>query len=654
MTNFKLNGRLLSATALGLATLASTHPAFAEDTATAMPELLITAGATPLPTKEVSSSYTIITSADIQRFQYRTVVDALKSVPGMHIVQQGGAGTLAYAFTRGGNSNQTLVLLNGQPVSDPSSPSNAFNFAFMTMENVERIEVVRGPQSALYGSQAMGGVVNIITKQGTATPSNTLTVEGGTRGSLNTSFTSGGSIGKTSYFAALAAQTTNGNDIVPSRYRMGTPEEKDGYENISGSLQINSALSDEVKASAFAQFGDTRNDSDVSFGGVGAGAKTLQYFLNGSIEGNFAGGVWAPKLSTSFTQYHRNDVDYPDIYAVNDSQSNNRGKRFTVNADNTFRFADWNVTTLGAEYAHEEFISNGYLFIPDPFFGNYLSVANSSASTSSTAVYGSDHVDLGGRFFASVSARYDMPRDFDNQFTYSVAPGYYLEETDTRFTASYGTAFKVPALFERYGFTATTYGDYHGNPNLRPEKSRGWEIGVDQGLFDNYAKVGVTYFKSRIEDAVTQDAFFTTSINSPTFDASGIESYVEVDPLPNISARIDYTYTLIDKGAAVNPILRRPRHMINGALGWQIDDKTDLGLNVQWVADYFDVYNSPVTFGIFKASPYAVVNISGSHQLTDSVKLTARVNNLLNAQYEPADGFQAQGIEAFAGIAYTF
>lgn len=639
-------------TALTIAALAAI-PAQAEE-ALETGELLITGGIEPIPTQEVASSYTIITSADIQRFQYRTVVDALKSVPGMNIVQQGGAGTLAYAFTRGGNSNQTLVLLNGQPVSDPSSPSNAFNFAFMTLENVERIEVVRGPQSALYGSQAIGGVVNIITKQGTTTPSNTLSVEGGTRGSLNTTFTSGGSVGKTSYFASLAAQTTNGSDIVPSRYRMGTPEEKDSYDNISGSLQLNSALSDEVKASVFAQFNDARNDSDVSFGGIAANAKTLQYFLNGSIEGNFADGVWAPRLSTSFTQYHRKDVDYPDVYAVDDSQSNNRGKRFTINADNAFRFTDWNVTTLGVEYAHEDFISNGYLFIPDPLWGDYLSTADSSASTSSTAVYGSNHIDLGGRFFATVSGRYDIPRDFDKQFTYSVAPGYYVTETDTRLTASYGTAFKVPALFERYGFTATTYGDYRGNPNLRPEKSRGWEIGVDQGLFSDSAKIGVTYFKNRIEDSITQDSFFTTSINNPTFDASGFESYAEIDPFRNVSARIDYTYTLIDKGAAVNPILRRPRHVINGTLGWQMDDKTDFGANVQWVANYFDVYNSPVAFGIFKASPYAVVNISGSHQLTDSVKLTARVNNLLNKQYEPADGFQAPGIEMFAGIVYTF
>ncbi|MGB3809334.1 MAG: TonB-dependent receptor [Parvibaculum sp.] len=653
MNNSMPNGRRLGAALFTLAAI-SASPALADQTASIAPELLITAGTMPLPTKEVASSYTIITAADIQRFQYRTVVDALKSVPGVHIVQQGGSGSLAYAFTRGGNSNQTLVLLNGQPVSDPASPSNAFNFAFLTLENVERIEVVRGPQSALYGSQAIGGVINIITKQGTATPSNTLSVEAGSRGSLNTSITSSGSVGKTNYFASLARQATNGNDITPSRYRLGTPEEKDGNEDINGSLQLNSALNELVTASAFAQFGDTRNASDTSFGGIDAGAKTIQLFLSGSIEGKFAGGVWTPKLNTSFTKYHRNDVDYPDVLSVDDSQSNNRGERFTLSADNAFKLADWNLLTIGAEYAHETFTSNGYLFIPDPVWGDYLSVADSAAATSSTAIYGSNHVDLGGRFFATVSGRYDMPKDFGNQFTYSIAPGYYIEETDTRLTASYGTAFKVPALFERYGFTATTYGDYHGNPNLKPEKSRGWEVGVDQGLFGDYAKVGLTYFKSRIEDSIRQDAFFTTSINSPTFHASGVESYIEIDPLPNVSARLDYTYTLIDKGAAATPILRRPRHIVSGTLGWQVDDKTDLGLNVEWVANYFDVYNSPVVFGIFKASPYAVVNISGSHQLTDSVKLTARINNLLNKQYEPADGFQAQGFEAFAGIAYTF
>jgi vitamin B12 transporter len=641
------------AAALGLAISAAAGPAFA-DTAPLTPEILVTAGAEPVPTKEVSSSYTIITAQDIAAHQYQTLPQALQSVPGMNVVQSGGPGSVTSVFSRGTNSNQTLVLLNGQPIADPSQPTGGFNFADMTLDNVERIEVVRGPQSALYGSQAIGGVINIITKHGASKPSNTLTVEAGTRGSLNTSITTGGSVGKTNYFASLSRQATDGNDITPSRYRLGTPKEKDGTENVTGSLQINSQLNELVKAYALAQFGDARNASDTSFGGVGAGANTTQVFLNGALEGRFADGVWTPKLSVSYTKYHRHDVDHPDIYSVDDSLSNNRGERVTISADNTIRMSEWNLMTFGAEYAHESFISNGYLYIPDPVWGDYLSVADSSASTSSTAVYGSDHVDFGESFFVTFSGRYDMPNDFENQFTYTVAPGYYVEETDTRFTASYGTGFKVPALFERYGFTTTTYGDYHGNPDLRPEKSRGWEAGIDQGLFGSFAKAGLTYFRNHIENAVTQDAYFTTSINSPAFDSSGIESYIEIDPVPGISARLDYTYTLIDKGDSSKPILRRPRHLLDGTLGWQINEKTDLGLNVQWVASYYDVYNSPLTYGIFKANPYAVVNIAGSYRLTDSVKLTARINNLFDRAYEPADGFQLQGIEAFAGVAYTF
>src|SRR5690606_25409600 len=141
-------------------------------------------------------------------------------------------------FMRGGNSNQTLVLVNGQPVNDPSAPANAFNFADMTTENIERIEVVRGPQSALYGSQAMGGVINIITKKGSADPASTLRLEVGTNGRFNTAGTTGGSVGGTSYFVTLSRQKTDGHDITPSQYRFGIPEEDDGYENITGSLRL--------------------------------------------------------------------------------------------------------------------------------------------------------------------------------------------------------------------------------------------------------------------------------------------------------------------------------------------------------------------------------------------------------------------------------
>src|SRR5690606_6784338 len=191
-------------TALTIAALAAL-PAQAEETLETG-ELLISGGIEPIPTKEVAASYTIITSEEIEKFQYRNLTDALKSVPGLHVVESGARGSLTPVFTRGANSNQTLVLVNGMPINDPSSPGGAANLAGVPLDNVARIEVVRGPQSALYGSQAIGGVVNIITKTGGGEPRSTLRVEGGTLGTLNTYASTGGSFGKTNYFLSLARE----------------------------------------------------------------------------------------------------------------------------------------------------------------------------------------------------------------------------------------------------------------------------------------------------------------------------------------------------------------------------------------------------------------------------------------------------------------
>ncbi len=403
------------------------------------------------------------------------------------------------------------------------------------------------------------------------------------------------------------------------------------------------------------QFSDARTDTDDDSPGAGISSqgKTRQMLLNGRLEGTYSNGRYLPKLTAAFTQYKRHDTNLPDVYSANESLSNNDGERFVVSADNSLRLTDWNLTTFGAEYARDEFTSNGYLSIPDPVFGDYLSISDSAASTSAYAIYGSNHIDFDGRFSATVSGRYDMPDDFGNHFTYSISSGYYLEETDTRLTASYGTAFKVPSLFERYGFTDTTFGPYNGNPNLRPEESRGWEVGVEQGLLEGMVQTGVTYFENRIENAITTDAFFTTSINNPTFDTYGIESFLQVDPFPNVSARLHYTYTMLERQPGTTPILRRPRHIINGTLGWAITDKLDIGTSLQWVGSYDDVRNGP-PFGFTVSRPYTIVNVAAGYALTDAVEITARVNNLLNRQYEPADGFEAPGIEALAGIAVTF
>ena len=638
------------ATPLGLAAF-SAAPATA-DTATIAPDMIVTASPEPLPTREVASSYTIITAAEIKAHQYRSITEALNGVPGLHLVQQGGEGKVTSVFSRGSNSNQTLVLINGQNVTDPSAPTGAFNFADLTLDNVERIEVVRGPQSALYGSQAMGAVINIITKRGHGAPKSTLRVEAGTLGTLNTSLTSGGSLGKTDYFVSLSRQANDGNDVTPARYRFGAAKEKDPYENVTGSLRLDTALNEYLTASAFAQIVDARTALDTELPeNLYNEATTHEFYFNSEVSGRFLDGAWRPKLSFAFAQTNRKDTDRPDIYSVTMDDTNNRGNRITAKLDNTLDLADWNSLSFGGQFTRDEFSVNGRTD-----FGGFVQTPDASKSETATAFYISDHASWGERWFATASGRFDSPADFENAATFTIAPGYYHPETDTRLTVSYGTAFKVPSLFQRYGYTPNNFGSaFFGNPNLKPERSRGWEAGIDQGLFDSRLRLGTTWFASKISDAISTyflPSFDSTTRNEPSFRTHGLESYAQAELTNTLSLRLDYTFTVVDADVINSSLTRRPRHQTNVSTVWRPDALTNLSAEMQYVVPYLDIKRD--TGAIFKPGGYAVFNLAASRQITESIEITAKIKNLFDKRYEPADGFEAPGIEALAGIAISF
>jgi len=654
-------------TVLGLAACALAHassPASADEPMR-LPSLVVTAGVEPKPEKEVASSFTIITAQEIEAHQYRSLTDALKMVPGLSIVPTGGAGAQTSVFMRGSNSNQTLVLLNGQPINDPSSAAGAFNFGNFMLADVERIEVLRGPQSALYGSQAMGGVINIITKSGGGTPANTLVAEGGTLGTLNLNLGTAGSLGHAQYAFSLWRNATKGNDVTPKRLRGGTAREKEGTDNVGGSFNLSAPIGDYLTASTLIRY--AYGTVDLDEGGFDAffnpvyqdplnKYRSREFYASGSLKGKFLDGRWRPSLSFGVTRYAIRVTDEPDALLPTYAEDiSNRGRRFNASFDNAFDLTDSNTLTFGTSYTHENLRATGF----QDFGGGFVLNPASQASTHGTAFYLSDTQRFAKRFFLTLSGRYDAPHDSGNRFTYTIAPSYYHPETDTKVFASYGTSFKTPSLYQRFGFLPDSFGSvYMGNPNLEPEKSRGWEAGVEQGLLDGALRLGGSYFRNKIEDGIiiVYDPFFnssTANLNTP-FRTHGIEAFVEAKPLENLTARIDYTFTVVNSQTISSTLTRRPRHQLGFSGIWQIDGDTSFSTNVKWIDPYLDIRRDTPVITYIKPKSYMVVDIAASRTIWDGVALTARVNNLFDKRYEPAHGFEAQGIEALAGVRVSF
>lgn len=626
-------------------------------------EMVVTAGRLPLPTKEVASSFTIITSDEIKTYQYQTIVDALKSSPGLTVAQSGSTGTLTSIFARGASSNQTLVLLNGMAINDPSSPGGAANLANIPLDNVERIEIIRGPQSALYGSQALGGVVNIITKTGSRTPVTTMKVEAGTLATLNTSASTGGHVAGTDYFFSVSRAATRGSDTTPSRLRGNLGEEKDGNEVYSVSGSLGHDLTENLQASGFIQYTQANTEFDADGATTGfvntyqnpdSKIRSKRLLTNLTFDGRFFDDIWKPSLRFSYARQTAHTTDAPDAggsaYAEDDTYT---GKKFDAAFDNIIKASENNLLAVGSSITYEGYESHGFR----DFTGGYLILPNTNVDTHALAFYGSDHVTMGDNFFVTVSGRYDKPKGITGRFSYTIAPGAYFAESDTRLTASYGTGYKAPSLQQRFGYDPDSFGGYFiGNPNLKPETSRGWELGFEQGLFFADARIGATYFQSTVNDAiaVVYDIFFnSTAVNVDEFKTKGVEAFFETTPLENITTRVDYTFTVLNADVFASTLTRRPRHQLGVTAQWTPREGTRLAAAYQWTDPYRDLPRDAFGFYINPA-PYSVVNLSASQALGHGLTLSGRINNLFDQTYEPVNGFEAPGIEALAAIAVTF
>ena len=619
--------------------------------------VVVTASRLPVDANQIGSSYTIIDSEHLERRQLVAVSEILRDVPGLSVNRGGVLGSSTQVRIRGAEGNQVLVLIDGVEANDLSQ-GGEFNFAHLTTANIERIEVIRGPQSALWGSDALSGVISITTRKGRQGTSVSAYSEGGSFGTFN----GGGSIsgGAQNYHFNLSGSYVDSSGVNISR----DGNEDDGYENGTLSLtagysplenfQLDTVFrmteaSNEFDGSSFVTGlpTDADNETDTShyFGRIQGrlhllGKRLLNQFgvsITSTDNDNFSNG-----LETSSTQGRKYKFDFQSTYSFSTGMGGG--------ADHAI--------TLALEHEIDEFTQRGAIaFGSDP---------NQDIDIDNTGFVAEYRLNTEQNLGLSASVRHDDNSDFRNITTWKMNATYLFENLGLRLNGGYGTGAKNPNFTERFGFFASSPFPFTGNPDLKPERSNAWEVGVSKSFMDDRFELGLTYFNEELKDEINGfffdlATFSTTAINETgVSDREGIELSSRLEFSDNLRLVANYTWLDADQPAPAGGRereVRRPEHIFNANLRYDfLDNRAQLDLNVNYNGKQDDVFFPPPFFGrqIVQLDSYTLVNLSGSYRLSEQFSLYGRLENLLDENYEEVLGFQSPGFAAFAGVRMQF
>ncbi|MFK5926540.1 MAG: TonB-dependent receptor [Desulfuromusa sp.] len=596
--------------------------------------VVVTATRVGTPLSQIASSVTIITAEEIEAKQQTQVLDVLRSVPGVNIIRTGSLGGQVSIHLRGTDTRHTLLLIDGIEYRDASTSGGAPSLESLSTDNIAQIEIVRGAQSVLYGSDAIGGVINIITKKGSKQPEGYVSVEGG---SYNTWIEKAGySAGSEIVSSSFAISRTDSDGFSAANEKDGNTEE-DGFENttVSFNLGINPTEIFEINLNVHSS--DAENEYD-SYGPVDGDYITNSDILAGRIEGkvNLYNGLWKIAVGLAVTDKNRTTTgpNYYDGYEYN-------GKITKLDLQNTIQLGQHHTVVVGAETEKEELDSFSYLGDYSAWPDVTYTAFSYQEDSRNNALFLQDQFSIKD-LSAAIGIRYDDHDQFGNKTTWRVAPTYNIKRTGTRLKGSIGTGFKAPSLYQLYGQLPP----YNvGNENLNPEESLGWDLGIEQTFFNSSLIVSLTYFHNDIDDYIDYD-FTAGFMNIKGLITQGIESTIGWYPSDFFDTQINYTYTDSENKEDGSRLLRRPLHKGSFDLNLYPDDEKQISLNLLYVGERDDRSET--------LDDYILVNLTASHQITPSIKGFVRIDNLFDEDYEEVSGYGTAGLSGYAGIKLTF
>ncbi|NLC71580.1 MAG: TonB-dependent receptor [Desulfuromonadaceae bacterium] len=639
---------------LGIAAIAS--PLFAAEESYLLNPIIVTATRTATPSLEIAASCTVITAEEIEARQHKTVLDVLRGMPGLDITRAGSMGQQGSVLIRGGNSEHTLVLIDGVEANDPSTPGRSFDFAHLTTDNIERIEILRGPQSVLYGSDAMAGVIHIITRQGRGKPTFWGSVEGGSFRTFREALGGSGGNEKLNYSLSLSRIDSDGISAAGSA---DGNKERDGYRNTTLSLKLGAIPTKNTVLDLTARYMDSKTEIDNFGGPLGDDPNNeLQwqtFHLRGQGTLRLLEDLWESKIAFNFTDNQRDNDNGPDAeHPVSLLRSSFDSRLYKGEWQNDLHLGERHTLTLGAEYQQESAKSRYYEEYADYFTG--LPVSSTSDFRKKTAytmgVFLQEQFRYGESFFATAGIRLDDHESFDSQATWRITSAYILPRLQTKLSATLGTAFKAPSLYQLHVVT-----DYVlGNENLDPEESLGWEVGIEQPLLDRRLTLSATYFRNDFDNLITTEMDAATwqyrYVNVDKARTRGFELEALFQPLPELGFSAAYTQTDAENRDTGEDLPRRPRHKFSINCHYRFLDHAGADLTLVYVGKRDDLFYNEATYqsGRVELDDYTLVNLAAHWDVTPKVRLFGRIDNLFDEDYEEIWGYGTPGIGAFAGI----
>jgi vitamin B12 transporter len=608
-----------------------------------LPPMVVTATRTEVPLNQLTTSLTVITAEDIRERQAELVSEVLRDVAGVNVVQNGSMGTTTSVFIRGSASNQVLVMIDGVEIN--STTTGAYDFANLTTDNIERIEVLRGAGGTLYGSQAIGGVINIITKKGQGPLDVGVSAQGGNGYTNRQVATLRGGIGDLGYSFSVGRLASDGFRSV-----------NDDYHNLSTSARLDYQVTENANLTGIFHFINTRvglfnNNNFASVPDPNARQATTQYV--GKLE-------WAQKILANWDYrifgaiYKEHDKFSDDVDPCVsfgfpcDSLTRDifRPQIATGEFQTNYRLGDWSTSTFGVQYNRRSASTTGGIDKAIGNVGYYLQ---------------QQFQFFDRRLIAIPGIRLDDNQQFGTAWTPAFSAAYFFKEIGTKLKGGYAKGFRAPTLNELF-FPPSFGCPAFGNPNLGPEKS--WEInfGVDQSFLAERLTMGANYFHREVKNLIEASpipgdpmgCFRAENVGNARFD--GVELTLGIRLFEGLTLNANYTY--LDWDTADGTLPRRPHNSGNIILNY-LRDALNVNLIVN-IVGRVDDFRAASPFGDTITAGYGIVDLASSYKLpwrmplVKELSLIGKIQNLFNKRYDQADGFRAPPLNFLLGFRANF